>query len=263
MKSVAPLTHNLIPAGALDLRSRLQAEFRRRCRSNPGYSLRAFANFLNVDQSLLSKILSRQRAPSIEFTKKVGHRLGWKPAEIELCLKDAGGAGTYRQMDEDAFSLISESHHFAIIELAKCADFIPDIHWIASRLNIHHVEAAEAIERLERTGFLKVGDGEWQLLSPDNIWTDTDSTSSARKKLQRELLERAVSSIDTVPFEQRESGSLTVACSQELLPEVRKRILQFSRELDQFIGQHRDHDEVYQLVMSFFPLTETCKEKNQ
>ncbi len=59
----------------------LQQELDRRCLTNPNYSLRAFAKFLDVDSSRLSKILRRERPINAELFHKFANRLGIDPEQ--------------------------------------------------------------------------------------------------------------------------------------------------------------------------------------
>jgi len=64
------------------LRRFLQAEFLHRCRKNAKYSLRAFARFLEVDPSLLSKIFRQERAISEKLFKQFAEKLKLSPEQI-------------------------------------------------------------------------------------------------------------------------------------------------------------------------------------
>ena len=62
---VMKTTHHNKPDMDLGLAQNFQTclrnELERRCKANPAYSLRAFAKFLGVDPSFLSKVLSGKR----------------------------------------------------------------------------------------------------------------------------------------------------------------------------------------------------------
>lgn len=93
------------------------------------------------------------------------------------------------------------------------------------------------------------------LLNPNNTWTNTEATTSARRHLQRTLIQKSLDAIENVDFGLRENASLTVACSEALVPEIKEKLRAFRAELDGFIAQKSGHDQVYQFVFSFFPLT--------
>lgn len=232
----------------------VREEFLRRCRNNPSYSLRSFARQLGVDASLLSKILRGQRQPSVELIKAVGPIIGLRPQQLAKILNNKEDV-TYNNISEDIFAVISDWFHFAILELMKTDAFKSDAAWIAQRLGIHKTEARAALERLERLDFIQNKDGEFILKAKNNTWANNEITTAARRTLQKHLTAKASEAVENIPFEFRESGSLTIACSKDLLPDVKKKIQAFRREIDEFIEAHDKPDEVYQLLVSFYPLT--------
>lgn len=236
----------------------VREEFLRRCKNNPSYSLRSFARQLGVDPSLLSKVIRGQRQPSEDLVKCVGPLIGIKPQQISKLLKGSGDV-SYLMVSDDIFSVISDWFHFAILELIKTKEFESDLSWIAQRLCIHKTEAQAAIERLERLDFVEIKKGKYCLKAQNNTWANNEMTSAARKNLQKQLAIKAAEAIDDIPFSLRESGSLTIATPKTLIPEIKKKIQAFRREIDEFIEAQDAPDEVYQLVVSFYPLTRVSK----
>jgi uncharacterized protein (TIGR02147 family) len=79
--------------------------------------------------------------------------------------------------------------------------------------------------------------------------------------LQKQLHEKAIEAIEDVPFELREHSGLTVAVDPKLIPEIKKKMMEFRRSLDKYITAQGNEKEVYHLCVSFFPLTKK-KENN-
>lgn len=246
-----------------DIVSFLRAEFAKRCRSNPRYSLRAYAKSLDLDQSLLSKILRGTRQLSNRKLDDVGRRLGLSPAEIQALSRETKSRSesySYQQVAEDVFNVISDWYHFALLELLKVESPKCSSGRLASRLGIHATEVDEALARLERLGYLQATEQGWVLQSPNNSWSDLEVTTAARRNLQKSLLRKSIDAIDNMNFEVRENGSLTIACDEALIPEIRKKIKKFRQELDSFTQAHGNYNQVYQVVTSFFPLTQKLEE---
>lgn len=236
----------------------LQKEFIARCKKNPAYSLRAFANYLEIDQSFLSKILKGHRNITPDFASIVGPKIGLKTSDLKELFTDGTKAMPgFLSLSEDEFDLLSEWHHFAILELAKTDDFELDALKIAKRLGLHSVEVHDALARLQRLGFIQMTENKLKTLSPNTTWSNTQKTSIARKKFQRTLIERSLDAIDHVPFELRENGSVTVAINKSRLPEFKEKIREMRKELADFFqtDDEQNLDEVYQLTVAFFPLT--------
>src|SRR4051812_15212075 len=98
----------------------LQEELIRRCEKNRGYSLRAFARTLAINPASLSRMLRGERDISVEMKQRLGMRLGLGPVELQKFSADGDGTTpAYSQLSLDAFAVISDWFHFAILELTK------------------------------------------------------------------------------------------------------------------------------------------------
>lgn len=246
------------------MRTAIQRTFIERCRRNSAYSLRAYAKYLEVDQSHLSKILKGQRSFSKDFAKSLAPKLGITPTEVKKIFSEGTKAMPgFLALSDDELELIGEWHHFAILELVKLEGFEFNERNIADRLMIHVEETRDAVARLERLGFIKMKDGKPKLLAPNTTWANTKESSAARKKYQRTLIEKSLDAIDHVPFEKRENGSLTVAINPKRLPEFKNKLEEVRQELSEFFQADGEKhlSEVYQYTFAFFPLTKLENKK--
>jgi DNA-binding Lrp family transcriptional regulator len=249
----------------LSLKDSLQREFIRRCKKNPSYSLRAYAQYLEIDQSFLSKLLNGKRKVTSSMEEKFAARLGILPVKgsRRVSRKDEDKAH-FVNLLEDEYETISSWHHFAILELMKTKAFKPDFMKVAQQLGIHTQEVKDAIERLTRLGFIKITDKKWTLISKNHTWTKTTATSVARRRLQMELSQKSVDSLENIPFSLRENGSLTVAIDSRRLPEFKEKINQVLKELSECLQPNQKNlDAVYQVTLSLFPISKHNIKENQ
>lgn len=244
-----------------NVRLALQSEFVSRCKKNSAYSMRAYAKFIDVDQSLLSKVLRGERVLSIKNAQTVLLKLGFRLSDLNSA--DKISRDEYIQLSHDIFAFISDWYHFAILELSKTKKFSTDPARIAKRLGIHVEEARGAIERLQRLGFVEIKNSKWVLLKPNNNWTNNQVTTEARRSLQRSLLQKSIEAIDTISFTERDNGSLTVAVDKNRISEFKEKLAQVRTELGEYFQAKGDFNEVYQLVVAFFPLTKIEGDKNE
>lgn len=229
----------------------IRSEFTRRKNKNQAYSLSAFAKHLQLDQSLFSKILSGKKKISDRMASELLLRIGYAPEKIDGALKG------FRFLEEEEFNFLSDWLPFAILELCKTKGFKSDVKWMAQRLGVHFTEVANGLARLEQFGYLTQDKktGRLQLQRPDNNWANTTKTSMARKQLQKKFAEMSLQSIDEIPFQNRDHGSLTVAIDKKRLPELKEKLNQFRLELGEFLQRDPNLNEVYQITMTVFPLT--------
>jgi uncharacterized protein (TIGR02147 family) len=226
----------------------LQAELVQRCRAHPRYSLRAFARFLEIDHSTLSQILRGKRKLSSTQQARFAERLGLGPLEVPGL--------PAQELSHDAFQVIADWYHYAIFELVTLKDFRPNARWIARRLGLTASEVSIAVERLFRLGLLRRGtNGQWKQGSPLITTTGNSFSTLAFRRLQTQVLRAALDAMETVPLEARDQSSMTMAISSARLEEAKDRIKRFRRSFCAWLQQDSERDAVYQIGISFYPVT--------
>jgi uncharacterized protein (TIGR02147 family) len=163
----------------------------------------------------------------------------------------------FNQIAIDSFAMISDWYHYAILELTHLKSFKSDSRWIARKLNISMSESNLAIERLKRLGFLRLDiSGKLINASGSNTNISGEMRDSAKRKLQRHVLEMAIQALEECPIERRNQTSMTMAIHSKRLPEAIEKITNFRREMSAILEQDLERDQVYQLGISFYPLTQ-------
>jgi uncharacterized protein (TIGR02147 family) len=194
------------PTPANSFRLLLQDELARRCARNARYSLRSFARALAVDHSTLSQVLRGRRALSARAIERLGRRLGLTPADIERYVdaerSDRSEPASamlpeVEQLTHDAVRLVTEWHHYAILELCRLDTFQADSRWIARVLGIEVDAVNLAVSRLARLGLLH--------MSARGRWTDRSGNTAVSLRAFPEVAFRHL-------FEQ--VRQLTVAAAQ-------------------------------------------------
>lgn len=251
-----------------DFRLFLQSEFLRRVKSNPSYSLRAFSSASGIDHTTLSRIIRGKRKITKKMIQKIGNSLGLAPEQMEQFLggsvnKSKGpvaeSSEDYKQLTIDAFHVISDWYHFAIKDLMLTTTFKSEPRWIAKRLSISVSEVHIAIERMLRLGLLKKDEnGELKAGDSKNLSTiGMNYTNSALQKVQKQYLEKAMDALENVPFEKRDQSGMTMAINPRHMDEAKELIKDFRRKLCECMESRDDLSEVYQLNISFYPLTKS------
>jgi uncharacterized protein (TIGR02147 family) len=255
------------PSPANCFRLYLRAELGRRCAKNPQYSLRAFAKFLAIDHATLSQLLSGKRPLSARTILRLGTRLGLDRAAIDRyaaeeyrfsqIAADKGTLSEMRQLADDAARVISDWYHYAILELTRLHDFKPDSRWIARVLGITTDEVNLAVTRLVRLRLLFMADRHhWIDQSGDTTASLADFNRSAVQHLSQQVRQLMLGALEKVPAARCEYSSTTLAVSTQRLPGVLERIARFRRELVSVLGEDGVRDDVYQLEINFFPVTQ-------
>lgn len=241
----------------LDLIELLNIEFGRKCEKNKSYSLRAFARDLDVQPATLSHIMKRKRAPSPEFRQKVYSALKLSIDQRNYLENRPDEVFKFTKKEMDVFLSLSEWYYDAIIELIRTKGFESQSEYVAKRLGLSLEEADGAVKRLLQMGIMKkMPNKTWVATSENVIMYGGDQTTFALQKLQRQLMEKAIWSLEHVPKKDREQASMVMAINKKDLPEAKKRIKEFHQDICKFLQRpNRDAEEVYQLITALFPLT--------
>lgn len=243
----------------------LRDEFTLRCNSNPRYSIRSFARFLDVSHSSISLFMAGKRSFSKETAKKIATKLNLSPVETQILMKKndpflSSQASSNEEVDIDleTFSMISDWVHFAILSLLEIKDSKFDSTWLAKRLNIEKAQAQVAMERLIKLNLVKEVRGRTkQTGSP--IRLDNKVSTKATKNFQKQLLEKSLHSLETDPLDVRNHSSITMAIDPKSIPHAVERIKDFRRELFKELESFGTPSEVYNLSVQLFPLTKIKK----
>ncbi|MFZ3231154.1 MAG: TIGR02147 family protein [Pseudobdellovibrio sp.] len=239
----------------------LKTELKQRQERNANYSLRAFAKFLDIDPSSLSKIMSNRKSVGPTMMKRLASRLGLSSTELSIfCAEHAMESGfLFEPLNLKTFAAMSDWYHQAILELIQVENFQGTPEWISQQLGITLNEAQQAIRDLISMQLIS--------LKEDGGWIDKSSgatstiqpgvTSLVAKQLQRQFLQKAQSSLETDSIEIREHTSLTFAIDQNRIPELKKLLKKFRADVAQLVDSAETKDSIYNLTMALFPITQT------
>ncbi|MBI1859650.1 MAG: TIGR02147 family protein [Deltaproteobacteria bacterium] len=256
MTTVLPLKG---PQGAREI---LDGVLRRRVRKNPGYSLRSLARSLGVSHSLLSLVLAGKRPVSRKLARRLVSEMTLSPEENRTILEDlhngsARGQHTpsvYRDLSLDQFSVVSEWYHFAILSLLELPGARFNPLWIARQLKITPDQARTAMRRLTRMGFVAKVNGQWRQCTPP-LKLDNKISTLATRRYHRQILEKAITSLETDSLEVRDVSGFVFAMNPEAIPYAVERIRQFRRDLGEELEKMGTATAVYHLAVQLFPLT--------
>ncbi|MEN0059925.1 MAG: TIGR02147 family protein [Bdellovibrio sp.] len=268
---------SMMTSERFDFVALLNEEFSRRVDKNSKYSLRAFARDLQIEPSLLSKILRGQHGLTLDMLQRLSRGLGFSEekvqsyAEIFLAEKKRSleakrdKSSFFSPLALDHLSYLSDWYHLGILTLLELPGAQLDTCWMAQRLNISEEEAQDAFERLIRLGYVVVEGENFRLAQPQYSTANIPSTNEALQKMQTQFLEKAIGAIGEVPYHQRGQATLTFSLDPKLLPKLKDEIMQFLQKVNTRAStENRVPSEVYNLSVSLYPVTQASaiEEKN-
>jgi uncharacterized protein (TIGR02147 family) len=243
------------------LRERLRAAKRR----NQRFSLRAFAKQLGVDHSTLSQVLRNRRRLSARALETIGKHLGLGDEAIRVYAENyRRKASSYRprrklrsrQLDLDTFQFLSAWHHCAILELVAVRGFKTDVRWIGEVLGIGTDDVNIAVQRLLRLGLLQMSTRKlWIDKAGDTEFYSSGLTEAARNQMSQEIHQLAIRATRRIPSEYRVDRQMVVAIASAKVPRLKMMVDEFLSEVSALLTESGTKEDVYQLEISFSPLT--------
>lgn len=244
-------------------RQLLQKEFTQRCEKNPRYSLRSFAKSLGISHTVLSLVMSAKRPLSKKASERVAERLALGPVESQKLLtlraiktkKSVKVAATnFQKVDLATFELISNWIHYAILSLLEVKDSQFEAKWMATRLGANEMQVRIAMDCLKELGLVENIKGKWKQTGKA-IKVENNVSTAGTRKFQKQLLEKAIESLENDPMEVRDFSSMTLAMDPKNIPYAKERIRQFRRELTAELEAKGRPEEVYNLTVQIYPVS--------
>ncbi len=259
-----------------DYREILKEEFEVRVQKNPRYSLRAFARDLGVAPSRIIETLSYKRGLSRTVASRIVKSLGLTKQESEIFLNlvdavhgrsqvvrsralqslNVARTSDYTTLQVDAFKLISDWYHYAILELTNVEGFQSDSDWISRRLGVPKTVIEAAIQRLKRLELLTEEDSQFRATEA-MTFTSSGIPSDGLKKHHEQILEKAKKAVFCQSVEQRDLSAVTIAIRSSEIPRAKEMIKKFRRELTRELEAVPSKDSVYCLAVQFFQLDDS------
>jgi transcriptional regulator with XRE-family HTH domain len=238
----------------------LKNELSLRKERNPRYSLRSFASYLELSPAFLSKVLSGKKSLSSESFLKIAAKLNLEDQKVSEFFEDRPHLKPpkvrYELLAHDQFQWIADWHHYAILEAVQLADFQNKVSWLAERLQIPVQTAAEAVERLSRLGLLDIdASGQIQRKPKNHSTAAHPFPPLACREHERQVLQKAIQALDQVPVDQRDQTSLTMAIPKSRYKKATQLITKFRQEMAALAEVRGKKDAVFNLSVSFYPVT--------
>jgi uncharacterized protein (TIGR02147 family) len=287
-------SENREPIHFSDYRSYLRYRWETARTRRPEFTQGAFARRIGLPPNRLSEIFSEKQGLSPVSAAVVGARLGLSDDALEdfcalvaerhgrsalareaasdrLARRRAGNAR--REISPAIFERISDWYYFALLEWLQQGPEESAV--LAERLGIPVGRAVEALHMLRRLGFAERADGKWRATGrPLEVRGGTPS--EAIRKYHRQILERALGALQSVPTEEREFVTVLIRANPEQIAHVRARIREFwsnlATELSKEFARSGNNEVVvagdsvktdahgqkggrlYALAMQYFPL---------
>ncbi|MBN1306360.1 MAG: TIGR02147 family protein [Chitinispirillaceae bacterium] len=250
---------------------------------NPRYSYRRAAGRIGISSGTLSRILNGSRHLGTLLLPKMASYLGLKRREaeylsllvdFELLTDENRKRQCYRnilRMRAERNTLVPEEHHqffeqwyyVALFELLRIVKDPSDHDALGSLLMppISGPKIRKAIEVLKRIGYVRLKDGESSCTTEPFLTTGDTWESVAIHSFQVAMSTIASKALDTVPKEERDFSTLTMALSENAFRKIREVVKNARAEIAEIERECTDPERVYQINVQCFPLTRARRKK--
>lgn len=228
--------------------SDILAEGQRRLQDeNPAMSVRSVARLIGISPSYWSKILRGEKRltptrlsktvkalrfdliQTAELQRSLLFELAQRELETETGLsirsENKDEVAQYSALGKSDFWLLEKWFYLPLLNLISCSTFKSEIKWIATRLGVSEVTASEAINNLQRAGFLKISpNGEIQRTNL-RMRFPTDRSHPQIRQFHRNMIEKALKHLADprveTSFDQRLIAGVSFAADSQKIAEAR------------------------------------------
>lgn len=257
----------------------IQSETEKLRKSHPDWSVSKWANDMGfMNPTALHMIIKGKRRPGSKAIPKLCRFFQFSEQEEkyfryllkrDLSVKDPEVAQyidsklkvmiqdkSMLSLEEAEFRLIAEWYHYAIQQMLCIKSLPADPAEIQKHLfyDVSLDQVSAAIENLIRLKIIERSGNQLQILQRA-VRTSHDIPSEALRLHAEQMIENAKKSIRKVQLQERSVQGRTLVIKKDQIEAAKKMIQEFSNqfgvEIDSDMG-----DQVYQLNIQFFPLTE-------
>ena len=228
---------------------------------NKRYSMRALARDINISPGRLSNILNNKYIPGQTTANRILETIIKCQEErqdvlriIEQTLKQKKMLDGTHQIMEAEFSVVSDWHHFAILNLMETDNYRQDAKWIAKRLNLDEITVTNSLNTLLMLGLVKLNEENKLVPTHKNITTTHDVPSEVLRESQRQSIEKSLHSLQLDPPDLRDITSISLPINIENIPKAKEMAREFRRKVATLL-EEGDKTEVYSINVQIFPLT--------
>lgn len=168
-----------------------------------------------------------------------------------------------KPIEKDQYEYYSTWYHPVIRELVATKDFDGTPEWLVERIrpNITVAQAKKSLEILEKLGFIKRISACRFKQTTNLVTTGAESGSLTLLNYHQNLLSLEKELLSKILPAYRDVSALTLGISKKKIPEIKRRIQDFRKELLELVSLEENPETVVLLAMQFMPLTKMEEEK--
>jgi uncharacterized protein (TIGR02147 family) len=243
---------------------------------NPQFSMRSFAQLLGVSHTALNAVFKGEKNFSSDRAMDIGTKLNLtekekeyfcllvqyessKKPEVKMELKEKLNRirpkGQAQDLSLDAFKVISDWYHFAILALIRLDIQLPP-EVIADKVGISAIEAEAALERLDRLALIERIGKHLYVRTKNRLMVQSETTSLALNRFNKQMMAKSIDAIDEQDLNERVTGSETFVLSPDKFQEAKSITYEYLDKIKELSADARkgEQGEIYHVHVNCFRL---------
>jgi len=161
----------------------------------------------------------------------------------------------HASLKDEQLDIMSAWWNLAIREMTGLPDFKNSSLWISRVMTppIRHKDAAVSLDLLKRLGFIRKTEGRWKPVEKV-MQSNPELHHVYASRFHRDMIKLGMEAIDRFSHEYREISSTTMRINGNDIPEFKKMLQDFRRQMLDFAANSQNADQVFQLNFQLFPL---------
>lgn len=161
-------------------------------------------------------------------------------------------------LEKHQFDLLAQWFHVAIYVLVGLDSFKNDPEWLAEKLRkkVNSKQTQDALDSLEALKLIEKDENKGYKQTSGALSTADDLRHLSVYRYHKDMIELSINSLENDASEVREFNGVTLSISKDKLPQLKEKIRAFRKEINELTSNMPGADEVYQLNVQLFPLTE-------
>lgn len=274
---------NIDPSQFTDYRSFLAKIYKTLKESVGRYSYDQFTFDLGLGKSnAMYNYTKGKRALSLKTAKKIAEGLELKGDQkayfLALVEYQSSSAGEQRTQsfarmlkikakclsndwDKKKLQFFEHWHHTAIYELLRSKDSLDDAEWISKNLkpHVHITKVRESLLLLKELGLLAPNAVGKLEPTDTRISTGSEIKGMTFKSYHNQMIDLAMTALSQEKAANRDISSVTIGLPRDQMAEVKRIITDMRRQLLELAEAHGDSEQIYQINIQAFPVSELLK----
>lgn len=245
------------------IRDYLKLELRARKTRNQYYSMRSFANFLDISSGALSEILNGKRNLGLNKAYEISEKLKLDEDEKRSFLnlakksqkrtKNITPPKSTRTNTLEIYEFISNPLYSFILASADLDEVEMTPSFLATKLGYPREEIEYALARMVELDFIEFEDGKYQISNEVYI-SPNDIPSLAIRNFHHSMLNKAKEALEEQEIKNRDIQGMTFAISEEKIEALKLEIRKFQKFLiDKYQSDRKN--KIYHLETALFEIT--------